>query len=83
MSTVAHEIRNLSSAVFVVHKNLSRMKELETNEDFRALGGLIQSLERISGLELGSTPAQNGEVVELTSVLDELRILIESRHHWI
>jgi len=81
MSTVAHEIRNLSSAVLVVHKNLSRMKELETSEDFRALGGLIQSLERMSALELGSTPAQNGEVVELTSVLDELRVLIESTYH--
>jgi len=81
MSTVAHEIRNLSSAVLVVHKNLSRMKELETSDDFRALGGLIQSLERMSALELGSTPAQNGEVVELTSVLDELRILIESTYH--
>jgi two-component system, LuxR family, sensor kinase FixL len=81
MSTVAHEIRNLSGAVLVVHKNLSRIKELETNEDFRALGGLIQSLERISALELGSAPAQSGEVVELTSVLDELRILIETTYH--
>jgi two-component system, LuxR family, sensor kinase FixL len=81
MSTVAHEIRNLSSAVLVVHKNLSRMKELEASEDFRALGGLVQSLERMSGLELGSMPTQNGEVVELTSVLDELRILIETTYH--
>jgi len=81
MSTVAHEIRNLSGAVLVVHKNLSRIKELETNEDFRALGGLLQSLERMSALELGTAPAQNGEVVELTSVLDELRILIETTYH--
>ncbi len=81
MSTVAHEMRNLSSAVLVVYKNLSRLKELDANEDFRALGGLIQSLERMSALELGSTPARNGEVVELTSVLDELRILIETTYH--
>jgi len=81
MSTVAHEIRNLSGAVLVVHKNLSRIKELETNEDFRALTGLMQSLERISALELGSTSAQSGEAVELTSVLDELRILIETTYH--
>ena len=81
MSTVAHEIRNLSGAVLVVHKNLSRLKDLETNDDFQALGGLIQSLERISALELGSTAAQNGEAVELTSVLDELRILIETTYH--
>ncbi len=81
MSTVAREIRNLSGAILVVHKNLSRVKELETNEDFRALGGLLQSLERISALELGTTSAQNGEVVEITSVLDELRILIETTYH--
>jgi len=81
MSTVAHEIRNLSGAVLVIHKNLSQIEELERNEDFRALGALIQSLERMSALELGSAPAQNGEVVELTSVLDELRILIETTYH--
>ena len=81
MSAVAHEIRNLCGAVLVVHKNLSRVKELGWNEDFKALGNLIQSLERVSALELGSSSAQNGEVVELTSVLDELRILIETAYH--
>jgi PAS domain S-box-containing protein len=80
MSAVAHEIRNLCSAVLVVHKNLSQFKELESNEDFKALGSLIQSLERVSALELGST-TQNGEMVELTSVLDEFRILIETAYH--
>jgi len=80
MSAVAHEIRNLCGAVLVVHKNLSQVKELESNEDYKALGGLIQSLERVSALELGST-TQNGEVVELTSVLDEFRILIEAAYH--
>ncbi len=81
MSAVAHEIRNLSGAVLVVYKNLSRIAELETNEDFCALGSLVQSLERVSALELGSTVAQNGQVVELTSVLEELRILIETTYH--
>ena len=81
MGAVAHEIRNLCGAVLVVHKNLSRVKGLESNEDFQALGNLIQSLERVSALELGSSSAQNGEVVELTSVLDELRILIEAAFH--
>ncbi len=81
MSAVAHEIRNLCGAVLVVHKNLSRVKELESNEDFKALGNLIQSLERVSALELGSAASQNGEVVELTSVLDEFRILIETAYH--
>jgi two-component system sensor kinase FixL len=81
MSAVAHEIRNLCSAVLVVHKNLAKVSDLATNEDFRALGSLIQSLDRVSALELGSTAAQSGEAVELTSVLDELRILIENAYH--
>ena len=81
MSAVAHEIRNLCGAVLVVHKNLSRVKELESNEDFKALANLIQSLERVSALELGSTASQNGEVVELPSLLDEFRILIENSYH--
>src|SRR5579862_3288033 len=81
MSAVAHEIRNLCGAVLVVHKNLSRVKDLESNEDFEALGSLIHSLERVSALELGSSASQNGEVVELTSVLDEFRILIETAYH--
>jgi two-component system, LuxR family, sensor kinase FixL len=81
MSAIAHEIRNLCGAVMVVHKNLSRVKELESNEDFKALGSLIQSLERVSALELGAPSAQNGDVVELTSVVEEFRILIETAYH--
>jgi signal transduction histidine kinase len=81
MGAVSHEIRNLCGAVLVVHKNLSRVKELESNEDFNALATLVQGLERVSALEMGSTTAQNGEVVELTSVLDEFRILIETAYH--
>jgi two-component system sensor kinase FixL len=80
MSAVAHEIRNLCSAVMVVHKNLTQVKDLDSNEDFRALGSLVQSLGRMSALELGSISAQNGEMVELTSVLDELRILIDDAY---
>ena len=81
MSAVAHEVRNLCSAVLVVQKNLSRLSELQHNEDFRALSMLIQSLEKISAMELQVSPTQNAGVVELTSVLDELRVLIESAYH--
>jgi PAS domain S-box-containing protein len=81
MSAVAHEVRNLCGAVLVVQKNLSRLSELQHNEDFQALSMLIHSLEKISAMELQVSPTQNAGAVELTSVLDELRVLIESAYH--
>src|SRR5215475_4289860 len=81
MSAVAHEVRNLCAAVLVVQKNLSRLSELQHNEDFQALSTLIQSLEKISALELAPSPTESADAVELTSVLDELRVLIESDYH--
>jgi len=81
MSAVAHEVRNLCGAVLVVQKNLSRLSELQHNKDFQALSMLIQSLEKISAMELQVSPTQNAGAVELTSVLDELRVLIESAYH--
>ena len=78
MSAVAHEVRNLCSAALVVQKNLSRIPELEDNEDFRALTTLIQGLEKVSALEVRTSPWESASFVELTSVLDELRVLIES-----
>ena len=81
MSAVAHEVRNLCGAVLVVQKNLSRLSELQHNEDFQALSMLIHSLEKISAMELQVSPAQNAGAVELASVLDELRVLIESAYH--
>lgn len=77
MSAIAHEIRNLSGAVLIVHKNLSRLPGLQNNEDFRALGTLIEGLGKLSAMELKPTADQHWEAVELSSVLDELRILME------
>ena len=81
MSAAAHEIRNLCGAVLVVQKNLSRLSELQHNKDFQALSMLIQSLEKVSAMELQVSPTQNAGAVELTSVLDELRVLIEGDYH--
>ena len=77
VSAVAHEIRNLCGAAVVLHKNLSRVPGLEDNEDFQALTSLIQSLERISALSVKTTPSDAAATVELTSFLDELRVLVE------
>jgi len=76
VGAIAHEMRNLSGAAVAVQKNLSRVPGLERNEDFQALSSLIQSLERISTLSM-TAPPNSAETVELTSLLDESRVLIE------
>ena len=48
------------------------------NADFEALGTLIQGLEQISAMELRGSTEQRRSAIELTSVLDELRVLIET-----
>ncbi|MGA8311323.1 MAG: ATP-binding protein [Terriglobales bacterium] len=77
VSAVAHEVRNLCGAAVVLQQNLSRVRGLTDNEDFQALTSLIQSLERMSALSLKTAPPDAAATVELPSVLDELRVLIE------
>lgn len=79
VGAMAHEVRNLCGAAVVLHKNLSRVPDLERNEDFQALSSLIQSLERISALSV-KAPSDAAVTVDLTSLLDELRILIEGAY---
>jgi PAS domain S-box-containing protein len=78
MSAVSHEIRNLCGAAMVVHKNLTKVSALRGNADFEAMGTLIQGLEQISAMELRGSSEQRRSAIELTSVLDELRVLIET-----
>ncbi len=78
MSAVAHEIRNLCGAVVVVHKNLSTVEALAGNADFAALGTLIEGLEQLADLELRPAPAGDGSVVQIKSVLDEVRVLVDA-----
>jgi two-component system sensor kinase FixL len=60
-----------------VYKNLSRLPSLKDNEDFRALGTLIQGLGKLSEMELLPSRDHSFASVELTSLFDELRVLIE------
>ena len=79
LGAMAHEVRNLCGAAVVLHKNLSRVPDLQHNEDFQALSSLIQSLERISALSV-KAPSDAAVTVELTSLLDEVRVLIEGAY---
>jgi two-component system sensor kinase FixL len=80
MSAVSHEIRNLCGAALVVHKNLTRVAELSGNPDFEALGSLIQALEKLSSMELRESAGDAGSTIDLVSVLDELRVLLEAAY---
>jgi len=77
MSGITHEIRNLSGAILVVHKNLSRLPSLQNNEDFRALGTLLEGLGQLSEMELRPAVDQPMDAIELSTVFDELRVLLE------
>jgi C4-dicarboxylate-specific signal transduction histidine kinase len=61
----------------VVHRNLSRVAPLGSNRDFQALGTLVQGLEKIASLDVRPSTGENLGAVEITSILDELRLLIE------
>jgi PAS domain S-box-containing protein len=80
MSAVSHEARNLCGAALAVHRNLSKVKALDGNKDFEALGSLIQGLEKLSAMELGPRSDERTCAVDLIPVLDELRVLLESAY---
>ena len=76
VGAISHEIRNLCGAALAVYRNLSRLHGMEENQDFHALGSLIAGLENLSAMELRPSWAQGLAAVELSSVLDELRVVI-------
>jgi nitrogen-specific signal transduction histidine kinase len=81
VGALCHEIRNVCGAIAVVHSQLGRDEQLARNEDFRALGTLVQGLEKMAGLELRQTTQSVAESIDVRSVLDELRIVIEPSFH--
>jgi two-component system, LuxR family, sensor kinase FixL len=77
VSGVCHEIRNLCAAVSIVQKNLSHVRGLPENRDFQTLKTLTEGLTKIASMELQPSSENRITAVDLYSVLDELRILME------
>ena len=77
VGSVSHEIRNLCAAINVVQRNLGRIPGVAGSEDFAALATLAQGLARVATVELQSAGESEHEAVNLASVLDELRIIVE------
>lgn len=74
---VAHEIRNMCSAIRVVTSNLRRYPGITSDADYGALNTLVESLTRIAAFELASGKDQYAARVDVTAVLEELRLIIE------
>ncbi|HEY6329112.1 MAG TPA: ATP-binding protein [Blastocatellia bacterium] len=78
VGAVSHEIRNICGAISVLYANLSRVAGARDNEDLRALGSLVEGLEKVATLELRQSAGnQEPTSVDLYSVFDELRIVTE------
>jgi two-component system, LuxR family, sensor kinase FixL len=78
VSAVSHEIRNLSSAAAIAHTNLARVPAMEGNSDFSSLGLLIDGLRRVASAELTPSSKAALEGLQLKTILDDLRIVLQS-----
>ena len=44
VAAVSHEVRNVCGAIGMMHENLARSGSLRGNQDFEALGSLVETL---------------------------------------
>ncbi len=80
VAAVSHEVRNVCGAIGVVHENLLRNGSLEGNQDFEALGSLVETLSKIASLELKQSVGHaKPSEIDLREVLTDLRIVLEPR----
>ena len=78
VGAVSHEVRNVCSAIGVIYENLARNGRFGRNQDFEALGSLVETLKKIASLELRqSTRGFQAQMVDLAEVIDDLRIVLE------
>jgi len=77
VGAISHEIRNLASAAAVAHGDLARHSALRGDEQYQALGSLIEGLEKIASTGLRAASSREAAVADLGTVLDEARIVLE------
>ncbi len=76
VGAVSHEIRNVCGAIAMAHANLARGGALAANKDFEALGNLILAPWKDCG-DGSRQMADQASAIDLASLLEELRIVIE------
>jgi two-component system sensor kinase FixL len=78
VAAVSHEVRNLCSAMAIIHENLARNTHLRDNKDFEALGTLVETLTRIASVQL-KPGAERSRVtgIDLVEALGDLRMVLD------
>jgi len=78
-TALAHESRNLSSAISLLCAHLGDKHGIAEDEDLTGIAGLARRIEQMAALELSNrrSDAGNVHVVSLREALDRLRIIIE------
>ncbi|MBS1873676.1 MAG: PAS domain S-box protein [Acidobacteria bacterium] len=77
MGAVSHSVRNLCAASKMAYENLARVPALKDNEDMMALGTVLRGLENLAENQLHQGPDRPVTMVDLNSLIDELRVVIE------
>ena len=78
VGAVSHEVRNVCGAISIIHENLARNGRLKENQDFEALGSLVETLNEIASLELKQSASYSKiESIDLLETLDDLRIVLD------
>jgi two-component system, LuxR family, sensor kinase FixL len=77
IGAMSHEIRNLASAAGTAYTALAEAGSGPHQEQYQALGSLIQGLEKIASTGLRMASNREAVVADLGTVLDETRILID------
>ncbi len=77
-AALSHEVRNAYSAIEVVSTNLGERFRLESDADYQALLHLVAGLEKIARLRLQTYVHEATDHVPLRSILDNLRIIVDS-----
>jgi two-component system, LuxR family, sensor kinase FixL len=75
---VSHEIRNLSAAASMLHDNIGRSFGVVGNEDFEALGSLIEAMRKLSSSDVPASAEEVLTGVDMNALLGELEIVLSS-----
>lgn len=77
VGAVLHEIRNLSAAASVACQNLRGGRLWLESEDIRALGSLVDGLEKVASSELAPLAGRENASADFDSVLRDFQLVVE------